>query len=118
MEENKTNNEELENQVKKFVAEYLKSEMEKEKQKYPEDKVKYPKNPAALTLGIISIIFNLMWYISIPTGVLAIVFGVKGTKRTGSRMAKAGMICGIVGVTLCLVCYLGITCLYLASEYL
>ena len=118
MGENKMNNEELEAQVKKFVAEYLKSEIEKEQKKYPEDKNKYPKNTASLTLGILSIIFNLMWYISIPTGVLAIVFGVKGTKLTGSRVAKAGMICGIVGTALCLVIYLGITCAYLASEYL
>ena len=30
---------------------------------------------ASLTLGIISIVFSLFWYITLPTGILAIIFG-------------------------------------------
>lgn len=61
---------------------------------------------ASLTLGIISIVLNLFWYISIPSGILAIVFGVKAIKKFGSKLGKAGLITGIVGLTLCLFIYI------------
>ena len=57
-----------------------------------------------------------MWYISIPTGILAIVFGRNGIKKTGSKAAKAGLICGIVGLSLCVVMYVTIILFYIASE--
>ena len=124
MEENKkVNNEELEAQVKQFVAEYLKKELEASKSSngaetkvYPEDKNKYPKNVASLTLGIIAIVCNMLWYISLPTGILAIIFGKSGIKKTGSKAAKAGMICGIVGLSLCVVLYVTIILFYIAYE--
>ena len=56
---------------------------------------------AALVLGIISIVSALFWYISIPTGILGIVFGAKSAKKIGSKMGKAGLATGIVGVSLC-----------------
>lgn len=55
---------------------------------------------AALVLGIISILTNLFWYITLPTGILAIVFGAKSAKKTGSKIGKAGLITGIVGLSL------------------
>ena len=58
------------------------------------------KGVAALTLGIISIISALFWYISLPTGILGIVFGIKANKQTGSKLGKAGLITGIVGLSL------------------
>lgn len=64
------------------------------------DKNKYVMHIAALVLGIISILTASFWYIVLPTGVLAIVFGVKSAKRTGSKIGKAGMITGIVGLSL------------------
>lgn len=51
---------------------------------------------AAITLGIISIIFFIFLYVSIPTGVLAIVYGAKLAK------GKAGIVTGIVGISLCI----------------
>ena len=48
-------------------------------------------NIASLVLGIISIITALFWYIALPTGILAIVFGVKSAIRTGSKIGKAGI---------------------------
>lgn len=51
---------------------------------------------AAITLGIISIIFFVFLYVSIPTGVLAIVYGAKLAK------GKAGIVTGIVGISLCI----------------
>ena len=55
---------------------------------------------ASLPLGIISIVLALFWYIAIPTGVLAIVFGSKSTRRLGSKLGKSGLITGIVGLSL------------------
>lgn len=54
----------------------------------------------ALVLGIISIITALFWYMALPTGIMAIVFGVKSIKNSGSKLGKAGMITGIVGLAL------------------
>jgi len=55
---------------------------------------------ASLALGIVSIVFALFWYITIPTGVLAIIFGKKSANRFGSKLGKAGLITGIVGLSL------------------
>lgn len=63
---------------------------------------------AALVLGIISIVTHWFWYITLPTGILAIIFGIKSAKRTGSRMGKAGMITGIIGLTLFAFAYIGL----------
>lgn len=70
---------------------------------------------AALTLGIISIIFNLFWYICIPTGILAIIFGAKTAKKLGSKLGKAGLITGIVGISLCVFVYITMILLILVS---
>lgn len=61
---------------------------------------------ASLTLGIISIVASFFWYISLPTGILAIVFGAKSIKKTGSKIAKAGLITGIIGVSVMLFIYI------------
>lgn len=54
----------------------------------------------ALVLGIISIITALFWYMALPTGIMAIVFGAKSIKNSGSKLGKAGMITGIIGLSL------------------
>lgn len=71
-----------------------------------ENKNKSAMVPAALTLGIISIVFAIFWYISLPSGILAIVFGVK-TRRFGSKIGTAGMITGIVGLSVLALFYIG-----------
>lgn len=55
---------------------------------------------ASLVLGIISIVSAFFWYIVLPSGILAIVLGVKSAKKTGSKIGKAGMIMGIIGLAL------------------
>ena len=72
-----------------------------------ENKKKSSMHIASLVLGIISIVTALFWYITIPTGILAIVFGVKSSRRTGSKIGKAGMITGIVGLALFAFFYIG-----------
>lgn len=62
----------------------------------------------SLVLGIISIVLSLFWYITLPAGILAIVLGTKSVGRTGSRMGKAGIVTGIVGLTLFGLIYFGL----------
>ena len=71
-----------------------------------EEKKKCPYNVVSLTLGIISILSSFFYYITYPAGILAIIFGVKGIKRTSSGIAKAGMILGIVGLSLATLIYM------------
>lgn len=54
---------------------------------------------AALVLGIISTLSILFWYITLPTGILAIIFGAKSAKKIGSKLGKAGMVLGIIGLS-------------------
>lgn len=63
-------------------------------------KSKSPYAVLSLTLGIISVLSALFWYISIPTGVLAIIFGTLGKKIVGSKIAIAGRVVGIIGVSI------------------
>lgn len=81
---------------------------------YEKEKRNYSAMPAAsLTLGIISIFTILFWYLSIATGILAIVFGVKSIHRSNSKVAKAGMVLGIIGLSVCIVIYLFLTVIIL-----
>lgn len=63
---------------------------------------------ASLVLGIISTLTSLFWYLTLPTGILAIVFGVKSIHKTGSKLGKAGMITGIVGISVFAFIYLSL----------
>lgn len=67
-----------------------------------ENKNKSSLGIASLPLGIVSIVFCWLFIISIPTGILAIIFGIKGIKKIGSKLGKAGLITGIVGLSLTL----------------
>ena len=71
----------------------------------------------AFVLGIISVVGNLFWYISIPCGVLAIIFGAKSSRALGSKLGKAGLILGIVGTALTIFIYISIILLSL-NDYL
>ncbi len=55
---------------------------------------------AAMVLGIVSVALFCVWYIALPCGILAIVFGIIGGKRGAKKMAKAGLILGIVSIAL------------------
>lgn len=63
---------------------------------------------ASLVLGIISTLTSLFWYLTLPTGILAIVFGVKSIHKTVSKLGKAGMITGIVGISVFAFIYLSL----------
>lgn len=59
----------------------------------------------SLVLGIISIMTALFWYMSIPTGIISIVLGVNSYKKFDKKVGLAGMITGIVGLSLCIFIY-------------
>ena len=63
---------------------------------------------ASLVLGIISIVTAAFWYITLPSGILAIVFGAKTIKKFGSKLGKAGLITGIIGLSLFLFIYISL----------
>lgn len=77
---------------------------------------KYVMHISSLVLGIISIVTALFWYIALPTGILAIVFGVKSARKIGSKIGKAGMITGIIGLSLCAFMYIGMILIIVLSN--
>ena len=80
-----------------------------------EEKNKSGMHIASLVLGIISIITAAFWYMAWPTSILAMVFGVKSIRRTGSKIAKAGLITGIVGISLSVFIYVSLVLVMIFS---
>ena len=71
---------------------------------------------ASLVLGIIAVVSTFFWYIVIPTSILAIVFGAKSIKKYGSKLGKAGLILGIVGISLFLFIYVSLILLLVLAS--
>lgn len=80
------------------------------------DKKKSGLGVASLVLGIISIVTALFWYMAIPTGILAIIFGVKSIRRVGSKLGKAGLITGIVGLALFAFIYISMVLILILAS--
>lgn len=70
----------------------------------------------SLVLGIISIVTVLFWYISIPTGVIAILLGIKSYKKDSKTLGLSGMITGIVGTALCLLIYISLVIILILQN--
>ena len=60
---------------------------------------------AALVLGIIAIVCCCVWYISIPCGILEIIFGIVGIKSTKKGMSIAGLITGAIGLVISVIIF-------------
>lgn len=61
---------------------------------------------ASLILGIVTIILSLFFNypVVVPViGVLGIILGAVGAKKTGSGVAKGGLVCSIIGTVLSLI---------------
>ena len=71
----------------------------------------------SLVLGIISIVTAFFWYISLPTGITAIVLGTKSYKQAGKKLGIAGLTTGIVGVSLCLLIYISLIIIIILQNY-
>ena len=71
-----------------------------------EDKRKHSSmHIVAFVLGLVALLGNLFWYICLPAGVIAIVFGAKSAKATASKLGKAGLILGIIGISFMVFAY-------------
>jgi hypothetical protein len=71
----------------------------------------------SLVLGIMSIVTLFFWYISIPSGITAIVLGINSYKKHEKKVGLAGMITGIVGVSICLLIYITLVILVILENY-
>lgn len=63
---------------------------------------------AAMVLGIISLVFWCIWYISIPCSILAIVFGIIGIKSIGRGMAISGIVTGSISLLILTMIFLAL----------
>jgi hypothetical protein len=62
---------------------------------------------AALVCGILSIAFSCACLFSLPLGIVAVVLGSKARYGPNHNTANPGMICGIVGLALTILLFLG-----------
>ena len=72
---------------------------------------------ASLVLGIVSIVFAIFWYITLPCGILAIIFGKKAINRVGSKLGKAGLILGIIGLVIFGLIYLSFIGIIIVANF-
>lgn len=61
---------------------------------------------SSLVLGIISILSAFFYYISAPCGILAICLGNRASRKYESKLGKAGVVLGIVGLSILAFIYL------------
>ena len=115
MEENKDDIIEVEKveETKQEENEEVKTEAPKEEPKVEVIKEEAEKDKkgfsiAALVLGIISIVLCCVWYISIPCGILAIIFGIVGIKSSKKGMSIAGLITGSIGLIISIIMFVAL----------
>jgi len=71
---------------------------------------------ASMVCGIVSLVLVCLWFISLPTSIVAIVLGkvAKGQIRrgeaSGQGMATAGIVCGSVALTIYMVLFIAVIC--------
>ena len=66
---------------------------------------------ASMVLGIVSLVFFCIIYLSIPCAILALIFGFVGNKKGGKGMAITGIILGIIALGLDVLAIAGIATL-------
>lgn len=94
----------MEEENKKEIIETEKIEQEAKTVEKKVEKKEEPKTRkkglciASMVLGIVTLVLFCIWYISIPCGILAIVFGALGVKTIDKGMAIAGIVTGAIGL--------------------
>ena len=121
MEENKDDIIEIEKveETKQEKNEEVKTEAPKEEPKVEVVKEETEKDKkgfsiAALVLGIIAIVLCCIWYISVPCGILAIIFGIIGIKSAKKAMSIAGLITGAIGLVISIIIFIALVFLGMA----
>lgn len=66
------------------------------------------KSIASMILGIVSILFVCIWWISIPCAIIAIILGIIGKKDGGKGMAVTGIVLSAISIGLALLVVLGL----------
>jgi hypothetical protein len=75
----------------------------------------------SMVCGIISCVLFCAWYIAIPCGIVAIILAVLARKQIaagqaeGEGKAKAGLICGIIGIALSAI--IGIAAIVFVTKF-
>lgn len=69
---------------------------------------------AALVLGIIAIVLCCIWYISIPCGILAVIFGILGIKSSKKGMSIAGLVTGAIGLIVSIIIFFALVIIGMA----
>lgn len=100
--------EEVTPENKENEIEVVKSEKQTQSEKKEETPTKDRKGFAitSMILGIISIVFFCVWYISVPCSILAIIFAILSLKSSKKGMAIAGLTTGIIGFILMVLIYI------------
>lgn len=94
----------MEEENKKEIIEIEKTEQKAKTDEKKAEKKEQPKPRkkglciASMVLGIVTLVLFCIWYISIPCGILAIVFGALGVKTIDKGMAIAGIVTGAIGL--------------------
>ena len=89
---NNTENSEKKDEVK--VAEVVENKNTKE----PKKEDRKGLAIAAMVLGIVSIVFCCVYWVSIICAILAIIFGIVAIKSSGKGMAISGIVTGSIGI--------------------
>ena len=63
---------------------------------------------AAIILGIVSIVLSCIWYISVPAGILGIIFGILGLKTVKRGLSIGGIVTSAIGILLTIVLIIAI----------
>ena len=71
---------------------------------------------ASLTLGIISILSALFYYVTLPTGILGLIFGIKSYREYKSKLGLAGLITSIVGLSLFVFIYISLIIILILNN--
>ena len=85
------------------VQETGNSKIEEEKQTVSAKSDRKGFGIAAMVLGIVSLVFFCLWYISISCAILAVIFGILGVKSTGKGMAITGIVTGSIGLVVTII---------------
>ncbi len=65
------------------------------------------KSVAAMILGIVSLVFSCIWWISIPCSIVGLILGIIGKKSGGRGMAITGIILSSISIALAVLVVLG-----------
>lgn len=70
---------------------------------------------AAIIFGIISIVLSCIWYISVPSGIVAIILGIIGLSSSKRGLSIAGIVTGVIGMILTVLLIIAVVVLGLVA---